>query len=90
MDPGRSAAAVRIPAGSLEEITKSIKILQIKRLQAFDAYPITPKYSIFHKFLVSNSVSSRICKIYSPESLQLIVAWMDCNTDIVLLSLSAA
>jgi len=46
-----------IPAGSLEEVTKSIKSLQIKRLQAFLSALTIPKRSNILKVLVSNSVS---------------------------------
>lgn len=60
-----------IPAGSLGEITKSIKSLQINRLQAFLFSDYAKRFN-FHKFLVSNPVSSLICKFHSPESLQLI------------------
>jgi hypothetical protein len=56
-----------IPAGSLKEVTKSIKSLQIKRLQAFLFAPTIPKRSNILKVLVSNSVSQSACKVYSPE-----------------------
>jgi hypothetical protein len=43
-----------IPAGSLEEITKSIKSLQINRLQAFFFAATISKLSNILKVLVSN------------------------------------